>query len=137
MGRRLRAFVRAVDLHYCSAYVQSYRNNYSALNSSKKAENGILSGPYGPKAKVKPPHVSPLLAFEWQTELVDRFERISNRIVLGVIAAAFINGQAVLMSVYRRPGWEHWAWAVVAFGFLCALVPGIYLAWRMLRFTRH
>lgn len=69
--------------------------------------------------------------------LVDRFERISNRIVLGVIAAAFINGLAVLMSVYRPPGWEHWAWAVVAFGFLCALVLGVYLALDILRSTHH
>ena len=69
--------------------------------------------------------------------LVDRFEKISNRIVLGVIAAAFINGLAVLMSVYRPPGWEQWAWAVVAFGFFCALGLGIYLAWGILRSTRR
>ena len=69
--------------------------------------------------------------------LVDRLESISNRIVLGVITAAFINGLAVLMSVYRPPGWEHWAWVVVAFGFLSALVLGVYLAWGILRSTRH
>ena len=40
--------------------------------------------------------------------IVDRLERISNRIVLGVIAAAFINGLAVLISVYHPPGWERW-----------------------------
>jgi len=68
--------------------------------------------------------------------LIDRFERISNRIVLGVIAAAFINGLAVLLSVYRPPGWEHWAWMAFAFGFLCALVLGIYLAWSILRIKR-
>lgn len=65
--------------------------------------------------------------------LINRFERISNRIVLGVIAAAFINGIAVLLSVYRPPGWERWAWAVFAFGFLCALILGAYLAWSILR----
>lgn len=68
--------------------------------------------------------------------LINRFEQISNRIVLGVIAAAFINGLAVLVSVYRPPGWEKWAWVVFAFGFLCALVLGIYLAWNILR-SRH
>jgi len=68
--------------------------------------------------------------------LIDRFERISNRIVLGVIAAAFINGLAVLLSVYRPPGWEKWAGVVFAFGFLCALVLGIYLAWSILRIKR-
>ena len=54
-------------------------------------------------------------------------------IVLGVIAAAFINGLAVLLSAYRPPGWERWAWVVFAFGFLCALSLGVYLAWSILR----
>ena len=65
--------------------------------------------------------------------VINRLERISNRIVLGVIAAAFINGLAVLVSVYRPPGWEHWAWVVFAFGFLCALLLGMYLAFSILR----
>lgn len=65
--------------------------------------------------------------------IINRLEKISNRIVLGVIAAAFINGLAVLVSVYKPPGWERWAWVVFAFGFLCALVLGIYLAWSILR----
>ncbi|HSE26162.1 MAG TPA: AarF/UbiB family protein, partial [Pyrinomonadaceae bacterium] len=69
--------------------------------------------------------------------VINRLERISNRIVLGVIAAAFINGLAVLLSVYRPPSWEHWAWLVFAFGFLCALVLGIYLAWSILRTKRN
>lgn len=65
--------------------------------------------------------------------VIDRLEKIANRIVLGVIAAAFINGLAVLVSVYRPPGWEHWSWAVFAFGFVCALLLGVYLAWNILR----
>lgn len=65
--------------------------------------------------------------------VIDRLERIANRIVLGVIAAAFINGLAVLVSVYKPPGWEHWAWVVFAFGFACALLLGVYLAWTILR----
>lgn len=65
--------------------------------------------------------------------VIDRLERIANRIVLGVIAAAFINGLAVLVSVYSPPGWERWAWVVFAFGFLCALLLGTYLAWTILR----
>ncbi|HUE83069.1 MAG TPA: hypothetical protein VMM84_13220 [Pyrinomonadaceae bacterium] len=60
--------------------------------------------------------------------LINRFERTSNRIVLGVIAAAFINGLAVLLSVYKPPAWERWAWMVFAFGFTCALALGIYAA---------
>ena len=65
--------------------------------------------------------------------VINRLEKIANRIVLGVIAAAFINGLAVLVSVYSPPGWERWGWIVFAFGFLCALVLGIYLAWTILR----
>ena len=60
--------------------------------------------------------------------IINRLERISNRIVLGVIAAAFINGLAVLVSVYKPPGWERWGWVVFTFGFLCALGLGVYLA---------
>jgi ubiquinone biosynthesis protein len=65
--------------------------------------------------------------------VIDRLEKIANRIVLGVIAAAFINGLAVLVSVYRPPGWESWGWVVFAIGFLCALLLGAYLAWSILR----
>jgi ubiquinone biosynthesis protein len=68
--------------------------------------------------------------------IINRIEAISNRIVLGVIAAAFINGLAVLVSVYRPPGWESWAWVVFAFGFLCALTLGIYLATNIMRRRR-
>lgn len=60
--------------------------------------------------------------------VIRRVEKIANRIVLGVLAAAFINGLAVLASVYRPPAWESWAWVVFAFGFLCALSIGMYLA---------
>jgi len=65
--------------------------------------------------------------------VLNRVESIANRIVLGVIAAAFINGLAVLLSVYHLPGLEQWAWAAFAFGFGCALLLGIYLAWSILR----
>lgn len=65
--------------------------------------------------------------------VIRRVEKIANRIVLGVLAAAFINGLAVLASVYRPPAWESWAWVVFAFGFLCALSIGMYLALSILR----
>ena len=68
--------------------------------------------------------------------VIDRLERIANRIVLGVITAAFVNGLAVLVSVYRPPGWERWGWAVFAFGLAFALLLGAYLAWNILR-PRH
>jgi ubiquinone biosynthesis protein len=66
-----------------------------------------------------------------------RLEGLANRIVLGIIAAAFINGLAVLVSVYRPPGWERWAWAFFAFGFLCALLLGLYLGRGIVRSHRH
>lgn len=69
--------------------------------------------------------------------LINRFERISNRVVLGVIAGAFINGLAVLVSVYRPPGWERWAWIAFAFGLFCAAVLGLYIALGILRPKRN
>jgi ubiquinone biosynthesis protein len=85
---------------------------------ARAAENGNL------QIGVRPEGFDPV---------VDRLERIANRIVLGVIAAAFINGLAVLVSVYKPPGWDRWGWTVFAFGFICALLLGAYLAWTILR----
>jgi ubiquinone biosynthesis protein len=67
---------------------------------------------------------------------VRRLERMTNRLVLGVLAAAFVNGLAVLMSVYRSPAWERWAGAFVAVGFAVAVGLGAYLAWSILRSGR-
>jgi ubiquinone biosynthesis protein len=53
--------------------------------------------------------------------------------VLGVLAAAFIVGLAVLMAVYHPPGWERWAGAIFAAGFALAAALGAYLAWSILR----
>ncbi len=82
------------------------------------AENGSL------QVGMRPEGFEPVL---------NRVNSIANRIVLGVIAAAFINGLAVLLSVYQPPGLERWAWAAFAFGFGCALLLGVYLAWSILR----
>jgi ubiquinone biosynthesis protein len=68
--------------------------------------------------------------------LIKRLERIANRIVLGIIAAAFIVGLATLLSVYHPPGWENWAGAMFAVGFFFALALGIYLAFSILRSDR-
>jgi ubiquinone biosynthesis protein len=68
--------------------------------------------------------------------LIKRLERIANRIVLGILAAAFIVGLATLLSVYRPPGRENWAGVMFAIGFFLALVLGIYLAWSILRSGR-
>jgi ubiquinone biosynthesis protein len=68
--------------------------------------------------------------------LIVRLERLANRIVLGILAAAFIVGLATLLSVYHPPGWESWAGALFAIGFFFALVLGIYLAWSILHSGR-
>ncbi|HLH74852.1 MAG TPA: AarF/ABC1/UbiB kinase family protein [Chloroflexota bacterium] len=65
--------------------------------------------------------------------LIQRFERLANRIVLGIIAAAFVNGLAVLVSTYRPPGFERWAGIIFASGFLAASMLGAYLAWSIVR----
>ncbi len=60
-------------------------------------------------------------------------ERLANRIVLGVLAAAFINGLAMLVSAYPPAGFERWAGAFLAFGLAIAAALGGYLAWSILR----
>jgi ubiquinone biosynthesis protein len=57
-------------------------------------------------------------------------------VVLGIITAAFINGLAVLFSVYSPPGWERWAGVVFFVGFIVAGALGLYLALAILRSTR-
>ena len=68
--------------------------------------------------------------------VVRRFEQLANRIVLGIIAAAFINGLAVLLSVYRVPGIDQWVTLLFAVGFVVAITLGAYLAWSILRSWR-
>ena len=68
--------------------------------------------------------------------LVRRFERLGNRLVLGIIAAAFVNGLALLMSAYRPAGWEEWISTIFAVGFVAAVGIGVYLAWSILRSGR-
>jgi ubiquinone biosynthesis protein len=68
--------------------------------------------------------------------LISRLERLANRIVLGILTAAFIVGLATLLSVYRPPGWENWAGVMFAVGFFFAIALGIYLAWSILRSSR-
>jgi len=68
--------------------------------------------------------------------LVGRFERLGNRVVLGIIAAAFVNGLALLLSVYRPAGWDQWFGTIVAAGFLIAAAIGGYLVYGILR-TGH
>jgi ubiquinone biosynthesis protein len=68
--------------------------------------------------------------------LISSLERLANRIVLGILTAAFIIGLAILLSVYRPPGWENWAGRMFAAGFFFAIALGLYLAWSILRSGR-
>jgi hypothetical protein len=51
-------------------------------------------------------------------------QRLANRIVLRILAAAFIVGLATLLSVYRLLGWENWAGVMFAVGFFFAIALG-------------
>ncbi len=68
--------------------------------------------------------------------LLKRAERIANRIVLGVIVAAFIVGLAMLMSAYH-PGGSGLLQVVLTIGFVLAGVLALYLVWSILRSGRH
>ncbi len=60
--------------------------------------------------------------------LIARAERLGNRVVAGVIAAAFIEGVAELMAV--DPGrWRSWERPMFTFGIGAAGTLGGYLAW--------
>ena len=65
--------------------------------------------------------------------LLQRFERLANRLVLGIIVAAFIIGLAVLMSFYHPVGLHQWMGALFAAGFAIAAGLATYLAWVILR----
>ncbi len=67
---------------------------------------------------------------------VRRFERLANRIVLGILAAAFVNGLAVLMSIAHPPGIERWSGWFFGAGFALAVLLGGYLAFSILRSGR-
>lgn len=69
--------------------------------------------------------------------LLDRLESLANRIVLGVVASAFIVGLAILLAVYRPPGGERWVELFFAIGFAIATGLGAYLAWSILRSGRR
>lgn len=68
--------------------------------------------------------------------ILQRVERLTNRLVLGMLASAFIVGLAVLLAVFHPPGIERWVGVLFAFGFAVALTLGAVLAWRILRTGR-
>ena len=65
-----------------------------------------------------------------------RFERLGNRIVAVIIAAAFLNGLAVLLSVFSPSSWGRWS-ATLAVGFVVlAVALGGFLALHVLKSRR-
>lgn len=67
--------------------------------------------------------------------VIRRFERLGNRIILGIVLAAFIIGLAMLMTSYHPSGWNQWAFFVVGLVFVAGL--GLYVSWSMLRSRRQ
>ncbi|HEV2013374.1 MAG TPA: AarF/UbiB family protein [Candidatus Dormibacteraeota bacterium] len=64
-----------------------------------------------------------------------RLERIANRVVLGILAAAFVIALAVLLSAYHVRSDPQTA-AILLVGFVLASVLGVYVAWSILRSGR-
>ena len=64
-----------------------------------------------------------------------RLERIANRVVLGIVAAAFVVALAVLLSAYHVRS-DPQIGAVLIIGFVLASVLGLYVAWMILRSGR-
>jgi hypothetical protein len=68
--------------------------------------------------------------------VIRRFEQLTNRLALGILAAAFINSLAGLVSVYHPPGWEQGSGVICASGLTVAIGLGTYLVWTGLRSGR-
>ena len=68
--------------------------------------------------------------------LIARLERLTNRLVLGMLTAAFIVGLAVLMTAFRLPGIEHLIGPLFGLGFLLTALLAAYLIWVILRSGR-
>lgn len=68
--------------------------------------------------------------------VIERLERLTNRLVLGMLALAFIIGLAVLMTAFHPPGTERLVGPAFALGFILAGLLGVYLAWTILRSGR-
>ena len=64
-----------------------------------------------------------------------RRSRIANRLVLGIIAAAFVAALAVLLSAYHVRS-DPQTGAILIVGFVLASALGLYVAWSILRSGR-
>jgi ubiquinone biosynthesis protein len=64
-------------------------------------------------------------------------ERIANRVVFGILTAAFVIGLAMMLTSDRPRGFAQWAGVFFALGIAGAIVFGIYLLWQLLRSERR
>ncbi|HEY6410200.1 MAG TPA: hypothetical protein VIY29_22320, partial [Ktedonobacteraceae bacterium] len=60
--------------------------------------------------------------------IIDDVKQMVNRVVLGIIASAFIVGVAILLVVYHSVIGLWWVGALFVIGFVLSFVLGIYLA---------
>jgi ubiquinone biosynthesis protein len=67
--------------------------------------------------------------------MLQRLERIANRLVLGIVAAAFVVALAVLLAAYHVRS-DPQTGAILLVGFVLASVLGAYVAWSILRSGR-
>jgi ubiquinone biosynthesis protein len=67
--------------------------------------------------------------------MLRRAERIANRLVLGIVASAFVVALAVLLSAYHLRS-DPQTGAILLAGFGLASVLGVYVAWSILRSGR-
>jgi ubiquinone biosynthesis protein len=67
--------------------------------------------------------------------MLRRVERIANRLVLGMVASAFVIALAVLLAAYHVRS-DPQIGAVLVAGFILASVLGVYVAWSILRSGR-
>ena len=67
--------------------------------------------------------------------ILRRLERTMNRVVLGILAAAFVIALAVLLSAYHVRS-DPQIGVVLVVGFVLASVLGVYVAWSILRSGR-
>lgn len=80
----------------------------------------------GPEIRLRADDLEPLMA---------RAERLGNRLIVGIIAAAFIDGLAELMTADAE-SWRSRQRPVLAFGLGAAGTLGGYLAWTARRTHR-
>lgn len=66
-------------------------------------------------------------------DALQRFDRTINRLIMGILAAAFVIGLGIVLSVADLPGKDTWLAAFFVAGLAIVVGLGLYLAWRLSR----